>query len=58
VIVAGSPRDFTLRGVGDLWRMPVADQAAILPMLLSCKLDERERMPAGITHLQLAPTLR
>ncbi|MCU1278595.1 MAG: hypothetical protein JWM53_2141 [bacterium] len=57
VIVAGSARDFTLHGVSRLWAMPVADQAAILPMLLSCKYDDRDPMPAGVTHLQLAPTL-
>jgi hypothetical protein len=57
VTIAGIARDFTLRDVSRLWVMPVADQAAVLPMLLSCKLDNREPMPGGVTHLQLAPTL-
>jgi hypothetical protein len=57
VTVAGNAHDFTLRDVSRLWALPVADQAAILPMLLSCKLTDRDPMPAGVAHLQLAPTL-
>jgi hypothetical protein len=57
VTVAGNAHDFTLRDVSRLWALPVADQAAILPMLLSCKFNDRDPMPAGVAHLQLAPTL-
>jgi hypothetical protein len=54
---AGNVREFALRDVSRLWALPVADQAAVLPMLLSCKFNQRDSMPAGVAHLQLAPTL-
>jgi hypothetical protein len=57
VTVGGMAHTFTLRDVSRLWAMPVADQAAVLPMLLSCRLDNSDRFAAGVTHLQLAPTL-
>jgi hypothetical protein len=49
-------RPFTLRDVSALWSMPAADQAAVLPMLLACRLDGHANMPAD-GHLDLTGSL-
>jgi hypothetical protein len=59
VTVDGIPRNFALRGVSRLWAMPVADQAAILPMLLACNLEGHDApMTTGVAHLQISPSLQ
>jgi len=56
VTVGGSARDYVFRGVRGFWAMPAADQAAVLPMLLTCKLDEHRGFEAG-GQLNLTSTL-
>jgi hypothetical protein len=47
VTVDGVAREFSIRGVSRLWALPVADQAALLPMLLTCRLDQRSTFDAS-----------
>ncbi len=47
VTAGGIAREYAIRGVSRLWEMPVADQAALLPMLLTCRAHEPERFDAG-----------
>jgi hypothetical protein len=35
--LAGYDYDFAIDGIDELWRMPVADQAVLLPLMLSCR---------------------
>lgn len=56
VTAAGIARDYVLRGVSGFWSMPAADQAAVLPMLLTCRLDEHRGFEAG-GQLNLTSTL-
>lgn len=56
VTVGAETRRFTLRDVSSLWAMPVADQAAVLPMLLACPLDRHGNLPAG-GRLSLTSTI-
>ena len=57
VSTGGTARPFVFRHLSRIWAMPVADQAAILPMLLSCDLDNWTRMPVGGT-LNLTSTMK
>jgi len=56
VTVGGNSRPFTLPHASILWAMPASDQAAVLPMLLSCNLEGRSGLPAD-AHLELTTTL-
>jgi hypothetical protein len=56
VTVEGHTREFTLRDVSSLWAMPVSDQAAVLPMLLTCNLERPGGMAAG-GRMSLTSTL-
>jgi hypothetical protein len=51
----GDQFPFVLRGVGELWSMPVADQAAILPIMLSCNYGPDG--PEGVQTLAGTPIL-
>jgi hypothetical protein len=53
--VEGEKHEFVLRGVSGLWSMPVADQAAILPIMLSC--DFGSDAPEGVQTLAGRPIL-
>jgi hypothetical protein len=41
MIIANHVLPFRLKGRGALWSMPAADQAAILPFVITCIADER-----------------
>lgn len=56
VTVGGTSRSYVFHGVSGFWSMPAADQAVVLPMLLTCKVDERKGFEAG-RQLDLTSTL-
>ncbi|MSP59481.1 MAG: hypothetical protein EXR72_03905 [Myxococcales bacterium] len=43
-----------LRGRDALWSMPAADQAAILPNLLTCQMSAGQRVGASLDELEVA----
>ena len=47
VIANAPPQPFELRGLSAVWAMPPADQAAILPFMLSCSQVEEGRRIEG-----------
>jgi hypothetical protein len=47
VIANAAPQPFELRGISAVWSMPAADQAAILPFMLSCSQVEEGRKIEG-----------
>jgi hypothetical protein len=55
VILGGKSLPFVLRGVSELWSMPASDQAAILPMILTC--EDAIGESTGIMDLTLQPIL-
>ena len=42
VVIGGRSLPFVLLGVSELWSMPASDQAAILPMVLTCENEASE----------------
>jgi hypothetical protein len=57
VIANAPPQPFELRGVSALWAMPPADQAAILPFMLSCSQVEEGRKIEGAYNDTTLPLL-
>ncbi|HEY2747479.1 MAG TPA: hypothetical protein VGL86_22805 [Polyangia bacterium] len=55
VFMGGRPLPFVLVGVSELWSMPASDQAAILPMVLTCEDEASESN--GLVDLRLPPIL-
>ena len=49
MISTGEKLPFELRGVSAVWSMPAADQAAILPFMLSCSQVDEGRHLEGVT---------
>jgi hypothetical protein len=56
-ISTGAVLPFELRGVSSVWSMPPADQAAILPFMLTCSRVEDGRHVEGATTETTAPLL-
>jgi hypothetical protein len=56
-ISTGEVLPFELRGVSSVWSMPAADQAAILPFMLTCSKVEEGRHIEGATTETTAPLL-
>ena len=56
-ISTGEVLPFELRGVSSVWSMPPADQAAILPFMLTCSRVEEGRHMEGATTETTAPLL-
>jgi hypothetical protein len=48
VIANAAPRPFLVRGISAVWAMPPADQAAILPFMLTCSEVEAGRADVGV----------
>ncbi|HEY2747268.1 MAG TPA: hypothetical protein VGL86_21750 [Polyangia bacterium] len=55
VVKGAKPLPFKLSGVSNLWSMPPSDQAALLPMLLTCE-DEASQAD-GLVDFELPPIL-
>jgi hypothetical protein len=55
VMLGGKSLPFMLMGVNELWSMPASDQAAILPMLLTC--EDATSESTGVMDLTLPPIL-
>jgi hypothetical protein len=56
-IATGEVLPFELRGLSAVWSMPPADQAAIIPFMLSCSQVEEGRHVEGVTTETTAPLL-
>ncbi len=56
-ISTGDVLPFELRGLSAVWAMPPADQAAIIPFMLSCSQVEEGRHVEGVTTETTAPLL-
>jgi hypothetical protein len=56
-VSTGTELPFELRGVAAMWSMPAADQAAILPFMLTCSQIEDGRHDVGVTTETNAPLL-
>ncbi|MDB4966648.1 MAG: hypothetical protein JWN44_2337 [Myxococcales bacterium] len=56
-ISTGQVLPFELRGVSSVWSMPAADQAAILPFMMTCSRVEEGRHVEGATTETTAPLL-
>jgi hypothetical protein len=56
-ISTGDVLPFELRGLSAVWAMPPADQAAIIPFMLSCSQVEEGRHIEGVTTETTAPLL-
>ena len=56
-ISTGEVLPFELRGLSSVWAMPAADQAAILPFMLTCSRVEDGRHVEGATTETTAPLL-
>jgi hypothetical protein len=54
-ISTGETMPFELRGLTAMWSMPAADQAAILPYMLSCSRVDEGRHMEGVTTETTAP---
>lgn len=54
-ISTGETLPFELRGLTAMWSMPAADQAAILPYMLSCSRVDEGRHMEGVTTETTAP---
>ena len=54
-ISTGETLAFELRGLTAVWSMPAADQAAILPFMLSCSRVDEGRHMEGVTTETTAP---
>jgi hypothetical protein len=54
-ISTGETLAFELRGLSAMWSMPAADQAAILPYMLSCSRVDEGRHMEGVTTETSAP---
>ncbi len=54
-ISTGETLPFELRGLGAMWSMPAADQAAIIPYMLSCSRVDEGRHMEGVTTETTAP---
>lgn len=54
-ISTGDVLPFELRGVSAMWSMPAADQAAILPFMMTCSQIEDGRHDVGVTTETNAP---
>ena len=48
-ISTGEVLPFELRGLTAVWAMPAADQAAIIPFMLSCSQVDEGRHMEGVT---------
>jgi hypothetical protein len=57
VISNNPPLPFELRGTSAVWAMPAADQAAILPFMLTCSQVEEGRHIEGANTESTAPLL-
>jgi len=55
VIMRARALPFVVRGVNELWSMPPSDQAALLPMLLTC--EDLASEADGLFDLELPPIL-
>jgi hypothetical protein len=55
VIMRAKPLPFILAGVNELWSMPPSDQAALLPMLLTC--EDLASEADGLVDFELPPIL-
>ena len=56
VNLAGAPFPFELKGRSRLWGMPAADQAAILPLMMTCTKISDARYHQPILSVDLDPT--
>jgi hypothetical protein len=54
-ISTGEELQFELRGLSALWSMPAADQAVIMPFMLSCSRVDEGRHLEGVTTETTAP---
>ncbi|HEX6839094.1 MAG TPA: hypothetical protein VF334_21090 [Polyangia bacterium] len=54
-ISTGETLPFELRGLTAMWSMPAADQAAIIPYMLSCSRVDEGRHMEGVTTETTAP---
>jgi hypothetical protein len=55
VVLSGKAYPFQLKGRGRLWSMSPADQAAILPLMMSCTHTERSDITTPILNVDLDP---
>jgi len=55
VTIRARPLAFLIKGVNQLWSMPPSDQAALLPMLLTC--EDQASEADGLLDLELPPIL-
>lgn len=55
MISTGEKLPFELRGLSSVWSMPAADQAAILPFMLSCSQVDEGRHMEGVTTESTRP---
>ncbi|HEX2571661.1 MAG TPA: hypothetical protein VH877_19025 [Polyangia bacterium] len=55
MVLAGKPYQFKLKGRGRLWSMSAADQAAVLPLMMSCAHVERFDLPRPVLDVDLDP---
>lgn len=56
VSIRGDVYPFELKGRGRLWSMPAADQAALLPLMMSCVDISNPRIGQPILTVDLDPT--